>query len=101
MNENWYKDIMAQKYQYDNYFDPTKLFIALAFIETGKIKQRYPIKEIAQYVYRYYIANLDIARHNFNIVVRNIKNMGLMIFVCLLHLQLINGLKNKNIILCL
>lgn len=76
MNENWYKDIMAQKYQYDNYFDPTKLFIALSFIESGRIKQRYPIKEIAQYVYRYYIANLDIARHNFNIVVRNIEKYG-------------------------
>lgn len=76
MNENWYKDIMAQKYQYDNYFDPTKLFVALAFTESGELKQRYPIKEIAQYVYRYYIANLDIARHNFNIVVRNIEKYG-------------------------
>lgn len=76
MNENWYKDIMVQKYQYDNYFDPTKLFIALAFVETGRIKQRYPIKEIAQYVYRYYIANLNIARHNFNVVVRNIEKYG-------------------------
>lgn len=77
MNEKWYKDIMTQKYQYDNYFDPTKLFIALAFTESGELKQKYPIKEIAQYVYRYYIANLDIARHNFNIVVRNIEKYGI------------------------
>lgn len=76
MNENWYKDIMAQKYQCDNYFDPTKLFVALAFTMSGELKQKYPIKEIAIYVYRYYIANLDIARHNFNIVIRNIEKYG-------------------------
>lgn len=68
---------MVQKYQYDNYFDPTKLFVALAFTESGALKPRYYLKEIAQYVYRYYIANLEIARHNFNIVVRNIEKYGI------------------------
>lgn len=77
MNENWFKDIMCQKYQFDNYFDPTKLFIALAFTECGSLKPRYSIKEIAQYVYRYYIANPDIAKHNFNIIIRNLEKYGI------------------------
>ena len=66
---------MCQKYQFDNYFDPTKLFVALSFTECGSLKSRYSIKEIAQYVYRYYIANPDIAKHNFNIIIHIFKTM--------------------------
>lgn len=77
MNENWFKDIMVQKYQCDNYYDPTKLFLVLALTEENKLKQRYTIKEISQYIYRYYVANDEIATHNFNITVRNIKKYGI------------------------
>ena len=77
MNDNWYKDIMTQKFQFDNYYDPTKLFIVLAMTECGILKQKYHIKEIAQYVYRLYVANLDISSKNFNIIIRNIGKYGI------------------------
>lgn len=76
MNENWYKDIMSQNFQYDNYFDPTKLFVALSFVATGALNKQYHIKDVATYVYRYYVANIAIARRNINIVVRNIEKYG-------------------------
>ena len=76
MNETWYKDIMVQNYQYDNYFDPTKLFVALALIEPRGLKNQYHIKEVATYVYRYFVSNTIVARRNFNIVVRNIEKYG-------------------------
>ena len=77
MNEKWFKDIMIQKYQCDNYFDPTKLFLIFALTEESEFKQRYTIKEISQYIYRYYVANEEIASHNFNIIIRNIKKYGI------------------------
>jgi len=77
MNDKWYKDIMVQKYQCDNFYDPTKLFIILSFTESNVLKEKYTIKEITKYVYRYYISNMDIARHNFNIIVRNINKYGI------------------------
>ena len=77
MNDKWYKDIMIQKYQCDNFYDPTKLFIILSFTENNILKEKYTIKEIAKYVYRYYISNMEIAKHNFNIIVRNINKYGI------------------------
>ena len=77
MNDKWYKDIMVQRYQCDNFYDPTKLFIILSFTENNVLKEKYTIKEIAKYVYRYYISNMEIAKHNFNIIVRNINKYGI------------------------
>lgn len=77
MNDNWFKDIMIQKYQCDNYFDPTKLFIILSLLEENELKDSYSINEIAKYVYRYYLANPEIAKRNFNIIVRNIQKYGI------------------------
>lgn len=77
MNDNWFKDIMIQKYQCDNYFDPTKLFIILSLLEDNELKESYSINEVAKYVYRYYLANIKIAKRNFNIIVRNIQKYGI------------------------
>ncbi len=77
MNDKWYKYIMLQRYQCDNFYDPTKLFIILSFTESNVLKEKYTIKEIAKYVYRYYISNIEIAKHNFNIIVRNINKYGI------------------------
>ena len=77
MNDKWYKDIMSQRYQCDNFYDPTKLFIILSFTENNVLKEKYTIKEITKFVYRYYISNMDIAKHNFNIIVRNINKYGI------------------------
>ena len=77
MNNNWFKDIMVQKYQCDNYFDPTKLFILMAITEEGVLKKSYSINEISKYVYRYYVSNEEVAKRNFNIIIRNIKKYGI------------------------
>lgn len=102
MNDKWYKDIMVQKYQCDNFYDPSKLFIILSLTENGFLKEKYTIKEIAKYVYRYYIANMDIAKHNFNIIVRNINKYGvddLMPVVISSINQWIREQKNDSILL--
>ena len=101
MNDKWYKDIMIQKYQCDNYFDPTKLFIILSLTEDKILKEKYTIKEITKFVYRYYIANIEIAKHNFNIIVRNINKYGinnLMPVVIASINQWIREQKNNSII---
>ena len=76
MNENFFKDIMIQNYQTDNFYDPTKLFIILGLIEDNSLKQRYSYYEIAQQVYRYYISNYQLAEHSINIVIRNLRRYG-------------------------
>lgn len=102
MNDKWYKDIMVQKYQCDNFFDPTKLFIILSFTESNVLKEKYTLKEITKYVYRYYISNMDIAKHNFNIIVRNINKYGiddlLPVVVSSIN-QWIREQKNNSIVL--
>ncbi len=76
MNEKWYKDLMAQKFQYDAFYDPTRLFIALALVDMPVLKRENSIHELAVIVYRYYIANLDVAKRNININIRNIQKYG-------------------------
>lgn len=76
MNDKLIKDIMIQKYQFNNFYDPTKLFIILALLEEGSFYKSYSIYDISKYVYRYYISNIEITKYNFNSVVRNIRKYG-------------------------
>lgn len=77
MNENFYKDIMIQNYQADNYYDPTKLFVVLGMLAENKLKEQYSIYEITKYVYRYYLSNYEIAKHNLNLSIRKITRYGI------------------------
>lgn len=77
MNDKFIKDMMIQNYQLDNYYDPTKIFCILSFIRENEIKKTCTIREISQYVYRYFISNIDIAKDNLNFVVRNISKYGI------------------------
>lgn len=96
MNEKWFKDLMIQKYQCDNYFDPTKLFIVMSLTENGVLKEKYSIKEIATYVYRYYISNIEIAKRNFNIIVRNIDKYGIDDIIPIVNLGLSQWIKEQK-----
>ena len=77
MNDNWYKDIMLQRFQLDTYYDPTKLIIALSMTESGVLKERYTIDEICRLVRRYYVANQEIAKSNVNVAIRNVAKYGI------------------------
>lgn len=75
MNDNWYKDIMNQKFQLDTFFDPTKLFIYKSIVLEG-IRKNYSIDFLATHVYRLYISNEYLISNNINTVIRNIKKYG-------------------------
>lgn len=77
MNEKWYKDLLVQKFQFDAFYDPTKLLIVCSLLNDGVAKKTYTLNEITTSIYRYYVANPDVARHNINIVIRNIHKYGI------------------------
>jgi len=77
MNDKFIKDVMLQNYQFDNYYDPTKIFCILSFIRDNEIKKIITIREMSEYVYRYFISNIYIAKNNLNFVVRNISKYGI------------------------
>ena len=77
MNDNWYKDIMIQRFQLDTYYDPTKLFLALSLTETGVLKEKYKIDDICRYIRRLYVANPDVAKANVNVSIRNVTKYGI------------------------
>ena len=102
MNNKWFQDIMIQKYQLDNYYDPTKILILMAITESGELKERYSISEISKIVYRYYISNIDVAKHNFNITIRNIYKYGVSDIIPVVESSLnqwIKEQKNSSILL--
>ncbi len=77
MNENVIKDIMVQEYRLDNYFDPTKIFIFMALVGSdNKLSTNYSIVDITRSVYRLFISNLNIAKSNLNITIRNLEKYG-------------------------
>lgn len=77
MNDCWFKDIMLQRFQLDTYYDPTKLIIALSFTEGGALKEKYSVDEVCRIVRRYYVANLEIAKSNVNVAIRNVAKYGI------------------------
>lgn len=77
MNSKWFNDILAQSYPNNNYCDPTKIFLVLAMTESGSLKEYYSIHELSTYVYRYYLANYEVASRNFSTVIRNINKYGI------------------------
>ena len=77
MNDNWYKDIMLQRFQLDTYYDPTKLLIAISLTEDGLLKEKYSLDYICRLVRRYYLANIEIAKSNVNVSIRNIAKYGI------------------------
>lgn len=68
---------MLQNYQLDNYYDPTKIFCILSFIREYEIKKICTLREISEFVYRYFISNIEIAKNNLNFVIRNISKYGI------------------------
>ena len=77
MNDNWYKDIMIQRFQLDKYYDPTKLLFVLTLTETGVFEEKYKIDDICRYIRRYYVANPNVAHSNVNVSIRNVFKYGI------------------------
>ncbi|MCF0125166.1 MAG: hypothetical protein HUJ68_05320, partial [Clostridia bacterium] len=75
-NEKWYKELMAQKYPYDNFFDATKLLMIISLCDYDKMKHSYLLHDIATNVFRYYIANIEIANRSIHNVIRNLHKYG-------------------------
>ena len=96
MNGRFIKDIMIQKYQYNNFYDPTKLFIILALLEEDVFYERYSIYDISKYVYRYYISNIEIAKYNFSSVIRNIDKYGIDDIVPIVVSTIIQWIKEQK-----
>ena len=78
MNDNVIKDIMVQNYRFDNYYDPTKLFIFLSLTYSNELSDKYLVLDIAKSVYRLFISNLNMAKSNLNITIRNIQKYGII-----------------------
>lgn len=67
---------MVQKYPYDNFFDATKLIMIISLCDYDTIKNFYLLHEIATNVYRYYIANNEVASRSIHNVIRNLRKYG-------------------------
>lgn len=77
MNEKWYKDIMIQRYQFDTYYDPTKLFVLYALVYNEGLKKTYSLREISKIVYRLYISNPQTREKNVNNIIRHLSKYGI------------------------
>ncbi|MDD3138808.1 MAG: hypothetical protein PHX08_07535 [Lachnospiraceae bacterium] len=77
MDKQWIQDIMSQKFTNGTFVNPTRLIMLTAFLRGETISNRYLRSEVLEFVYRTYIDNLEIARRNSNLMVRNIGKYGL------------------------
>jgi len=77
MNENqWYEDIMLQKFSLYEHKDITKLLIVFYLCQNPNNELVWTIQDLANYIFDFYIDNEDISQINTNSIIRNIKKYG-------------------------
>lgn len=70
--DTWIKEIMSLRVSSVSQKDVTKILILFYLIEYRKFNIIINIKDIAKYIYEFYIDNSNISKYNSNSVIRNI-----------------------------
>ena len=73
----WIKEIMSLRVSNLSQKDITKILILFYLIEYKKFNTIINIKDIAKYIYEFYIDNPNISKHNPNSVIRNINKYNI------------------------
>ncbi|MBQ7798614.1 MAG: hypothetical protein IJ371_05775 [Clostridia bacterium] len=74
--QQWYEDIMLQKFSNFQYVDITKIIIAIYLAEHPNCNKNWKSKEVLNFVYDFYADNDDVAKLNPSSIIRNIKKYG-------------------------
>jgi len=83
------EDIMSQIFLISNgYYNPTRIVILFSIINLEHKENKILKSEIVDYIYRYYIVNKDLAKHNPNLAIRQIGKYGINEFYDILDLEL-------------
>lgn len=101
MLKEFIEDAMSQIFLVSNgYYNPTRIVILFSIIDIGACDNKIKKEDVVEYIYRYYIVNSEIAKHNPNLSIRVIPKYGINDFLEILDQELTDWDSNsKNHIL--